>query len=493
MPKLHRYRHNLSYDHKTSFDMGELIPIGAIDVLPGDTFNAAYSAMCRVTPLAKPVMHNCEVRIHNWFVPNRILWPEWEEFIVGNEPGHTYPTVTPSGAGMVLDYMGAEVVAGGEYDALPVKAYNLIYNEFYRDQDLMAERTENDMSIARIAWGRDYFTTARPEPQQGDSIEVGFSQGSVPVLGIGFETAMQSTDLAQDEGVREQPLGSSKVYSRSKVTTQGPPSIYVEAWDTTGGSPRPNVRADLSAATGGIDINDLRRSIALQRIAEARSFAGSRYADFLRWYGVNPRDGRLDRPEYLGGGKSHIAFSEVLSTAEGANTNVGDLYGHGISGVRQRRIRKMFEEHGWFISLLSVRPRGVYVQGVPRRFLRREPTDFWHRELELLPWQEISARELWAAASQETVFGYTPRYDEYREVSSYVSSTLRSGGTELDWHLGRDFQVEPVLNEDFVDCHPSERIYLDASQKHLVASIHANILAKRTVAQTARMGNYAGL
>ena len=213
---------------------------------------------------------------------------------------------------------------------------------------------------------------------------------------------------------------------------------------------------------GGIDINELRDAISLQRIAEAREFFGSRYVDYLRYYGVNPRDGRLDRPEYIGGGRQQVSISEVLSTSDAGTAEVGDLFGHGIAGVRSRRFKKMFEEHGWFIGMMSIRPKGVYQNGIPKRFLRTEPTDFWHRELELLPWQAVNELEIFGGGSANNTFGYVPRYDEYREIQSYVSGTLRQG-TEEDWTLAREFSSAPTLNSDFVTCTPSDRVYLDTN------------------------------
>lgn len=471
---------DLSFLHTLSADMGYLVPVAAIDVLPGDSFRIHSSALARVAPLAKPVMHPVDLRIHWFYVPNRILWSDWEDFITG-ESAAVYPTLTPANAAQTVlyDHMGVERVTGVALDALPIRAYNLIFNEFYRDQDLVTARAEGDLTLAQIAWGKDYFTTARANPQQGTAVEVNFAGGTIPVSNL-FRESTTSTQVIGEI----QPDGSL-----GATANQANAALRVQASGSTTTSV-PEV--DLSNATGGIDINDLRRAIALQRIAEAREFAGSRYVDYLRWYGINPSDGRLDRPEYLGGGRQQISFSEVLATAEGTTTDVGDLYGHGIAGLRSRPFRKFFEEHGWVIGLLSVRPKGIYQNGIPRRFLRREATDFWHRELELLPWQSVAMREVWGAAAADTIFGYTPRYDEYREIMSYVSGTLRQG-TEEDWTLAREFAAQPTLNASFVTCTPSDRIYQDATQPELIVTIKNNIMAKRLVAANARMGNYAGI
>lgn len=483
---------DLSFVHQTSFDMGQLIPIAALDVLPGDTFRAKVDMLARVAPLATPVMHPVQLRVHAWFVPNRLIWDDWEAFIVGNEGAVTYPTITPATAGdaILYDYMGAEPVGSVAYDALPVRAYNLIWNEYYRDQDLASARALSTASgadsttattVARVAWAKDYFTTARANSQQGSGVTIDFSTGLAPVDGIGWASGAPGTATETDVGV----AGASSRISWSEMTNG---TITVE--DDGGGYP--NIYADLSAMSGGITVDDLRTAIATQRIAEAREFFGSRYADYLRWIGVNPSDGRLNRPEYLGGGRQTISFSEVLATAEGTTVNPGDLFGHGIAGLRSRPIRKFFEEHGWFIVCLSARPKGIYQNGIPKKFLRRDPTDFWHREMELLPWQAIDQLEIYGGGSAGTVFGYTPRFDEYRETCSYVSNTMR-GGTEEDWTLAREFASAPTLNESFITCTPSDRIYQDTSMPELVATIRNSITAKRAVRGSSRMSSNATL
>lgn len=496
MAKMKRALQDLSFMHSLSLDMGNLVPIAAIDVLPGDSFNVAAQMLARVSPLAKPVMHPVDVRMHYWYVPNRIIWEDWEDFIVGNEGAVTYPTITPATAGdaVLYDHMGAEPIGSFGYDALPVRAYNLIFNEFYRDQDLVTARALSVASgadsttatdLARVAWAKDYFTTARANPQQGTAVSVGFSAGQAPVLGMGVETGAgrgttgsfvdaDGNTITAGSGSGDGQYGSLRM---KEVSNAGlTPDIY----------------ADLSQATGGIDINELRQAISLQRIAEAREFFGSRYVDYLRWYGVNPRDGRLDRPEYLGGGRQQISFSEVLATSDAGAQDIGALFGHGIAGVRSRRFRKMFEEHGWLIGVMSARPKGIYQNGIPKRFLRTDPTDFWHRELELLPWQEVSEVEVFGGGTASNVFGYVPRYDEYRETMSYVSGTLR-GGTEEDWTLAREFSVAPTLNSTFVTCTPSDRIYQDTTQPELIVQTKQDIMAKRLVSAGPRISNRAGI
>lgn len=473
---MRRSLHNLSHTHKLSCDMGQLIPVCTEEVLPGDTFKGSTSLLARVAPQVKPVMHDVDIRVHHWYVPNRILWAGWEEFITGEDDVTAKPSITLAAELDLIDHMGMYPLAGLEMDALPVRAYNKIWNEFYRDQDLATERGEDDLDIARIAWGKDYFTTARATPQQGDEIQIGFSAGSADVTRVDNATSWDN----YIEGTNTKPTSGAS----GGQTTDG---SYGRESNTEGWSLDPNGQliADLSTATGGIAINDLRQSIALQRIAEARSRYGTRYVDFLRFIGVNPKDGRLSRPEYLGGGTENINFSEVIQTAEGAATDIGDLYGHGIASMRSKTYQKMFEEHGWVMSLLSVRPKTSYLQAFPRKFNRTTATDYWHRELENLPWQTVYETEVYAPGTASNVFGYVPRYDEYRNNFNYASGSFRS--TELDWHMARDLSSAPTLNETFIECTPTDRVYADTSMPEMIISAYNSLKAKRLITDRARL------
>jgi hypothetical protein len=465
-----RQQYNLSHEHKTSMDFGELVPVACQEVLPGDTFMGAASTLARIAPMANPTMHRCDVRLHHWYVPNRLVHTAWEDLITGKTSGAVVPTITTTDQATdpLVDRLGCPA-AGQDINALPVRAYNLIYNEFYRDQDLQTARGEDTTTLARICWEKDYFTTCRDEAQQGDAIEIGFSAGEVNVQTdavSGEHIGVQASQQA--DAIKELAIVSGNVEINTTTATE---KLFV----------------DLADSTTGIDVNTLRRSIGLQRFAEARARYGERYVDYLRFLGVNPSDGRLDRPEYLGGGSQLINFSEVLATADGASNNIGDLYGHGIAGVQSRRYRKMFEEHGYFLTLMSVRPKTVYQQAVPKHFLRSDAMDFWQKELEVLPWQEVYQDEVFAGGSSSTVFGYQQRYDEYRHAMSYVSGSFRQG-TEEDWHLGREFASAPTLNASFVECSPSDRIFQDASMPEVLCNVYNNITARRLVRESGYMG-----
>lgn len=482
-----RYRHNLSFDHKLSCDMGQLVPAGAVEILPGDSLIHGVSALARVAPLVSPVMHDVDIRVHNWYVPSRILWSGWEDYITGVDDVTAKPTINISGTASehaLMDHLGIPQQTGEAIDALPIRAYNKIWNEYYRDQDLNTARGEDDLGLARICWEKDYFTTARDVPQQGEAVSVGFGAGEVPVTGIGSVTGNPWNDGPRD--VRETDASGTVQYADAE-STHGTSIFFVEEDPNNAGYP--NIRANLAGATGGIDINDLRQAVALQNFAEVRSRFGERYVDYLRYLGIRPSDNRLQRPEYLGGGSQKVNFSEVLATAEGTTTSVGDMYGHGIAGLRSKRYRRRFQEHGWVLSLLSVRPKTSYHDGIPRKFTRVDAMEHWQKELELLPWQEVSLKEIYAAAADNSaIFGYVPRYDEYRHEQSYVSGTFRDGSTEDSWHMGRAFSSEPTLNGSFVECTPTDRIYGDTSMPELLFNVKHNIAAKRLVRANARTG-----
>jgi len=251
------------------------------------------------------------------------------------------------------------------------------------------------------------------------------------------------------------------------------------------------IYADLSSA-GAINVNDFRRAFALQRYQEARARYGSRYTEYLRYLGVTPSDARLQRPEYLGGGTTRINFSEVLQTAADTPTEpresfgVGDLYGHGIAGLRHRPIRRFMEEHGYIHSFLSVRPKGIYMQGINRTFLKQTKEDFWQRELQHIGQQEVWKGEVYlqnANTDVRATFGYSDRYEEYRNTPSFVAGEFRD---VLDyWHMGRDLPFDVELNDDFINCVPTKRIHNVQTNNALWCLVNNHVVARRLVSRTA--------
>lgn len=483
-----RSKHNLSHYRLLTGAMGKLLPIGCTEVIPGDTIEHSISSVVRVTPLLAPVIHPVKVRIHHFFVPCRLLWDEWEQFIVGDGQTHFMPTVTspnrnpssttPAQGSLqekdLMHLLGVPVSTSGvQVNSMPLRAFNMIFNEYFRDQDLVPPRNEEQRDIPNVAWEKDYFTSARPWTQKGAEVSIPLGI-SAPVVsdGTGIPTFYQGSDNAGSIAVRTD--GSKDVASQNIVTA--PNSAFPMRWSVT------NLKTDLTQASA-VDVNDLRRAFALQRYQEARARYGSRYSEYLRYLGITPSDARLQRPEYLGGGTTRLNFSEVLQTspASEADTNgVGDMYGHGIAGVRGNSYRKFFEEHGYVVSLMSVRPKTIYQNGCHRMWLKRSNEEYFQKELTQIGQQGILKNEVYLGAGQDTaIFGYQDRYREYKENPSLVQGEFRN--VLNFWHLARNIPSTAALNASFVTCEPSDRIYQVQTNDPLWIMVNHKMIARRLV------------
>lgn len=483
MPRLVRANHNLSHTRLSTFDMGELVPIACLEVLMGDTFIHSTSCLVRAATLVTPVMHPVDVRIHHWYVPNRIIWDDWDDFITGQDDELTVPVLDSDSSWSTLwDNLGVPDGCGN-VSALPVRAYNHIWNEMYRDQDIQTKLDiTTNVTQQRINWGKDYFTTARPNPQQGTAISIPFAAGTTaPVSGLGALSSEVPVDTNLANVV---DAANTTPHTYPFAFSSGSDQFRMRAASGSAGGP-PDVYADMAQAGGGIDVNEFRMAMAMQRHLEARNRWGSRIQDYLAYHGLRPQDGRLDLPEYLGGGKATIAFSEVLATAEGTNTNVGDQAGHGIAAIRTRRYGHMFPESGWVLTLMSVRPKGIYADQLHRQWLRSLKDDFWQKEYESFGPQAVVTKEVYGPHVNTTdVFGYQGRHDEYRRHPSYVSGGFRD--IDDDWHMARFFSSAPALNPTFLSCVPTDRIYADAAEPEIRVMASHNIRAKRLVSKRAR-------
>lgn len=489
-----RNKFSLSNYKLMSVKMGGLYPCGIQEVLPGDTFQHSSSMLIRCSPLVAPVMHPVHARVHHWFVPHRIVWDDWESFITGGPDGmdaSVFPTVTLTSTNApvqsLADYFGMPpCLSAATYgvSALPFRAYALIFNEWYRDQDLVtplvidksdgADITTNT-TLQNVAWEKDYFTSARPWTQKGPNVTIPVG-GPVTGLGTNSNTYANTSATFRQTGGTTIPIGTSAqgVAVGQWIMTQDP--------DNPG---YPNVRVDAD-----VSVNDLRLSLALQRYEEARARYGSRYTEYLRYLGVRSSDARLQRPEYLGGGKQTVQFSEVLQTGvttSGEDGGVGNFGGHGIGALRSNRYRRFFEEHGYVISLLSIKPRTIYANSLSRTFNRRTKEDFWQRELQHIGQQEVLNKEVYIDGTTGTpdgVFGYQDRYDEYRRSESTVAGDFRT--TLLNyWHMARTFASQPTLNASFVQSNPTNRIFADQTgDDTLYCMVSHSIQARRMVAAT---------
>jgi len=482
-----RHNHDLSYTNLASLQLGKLYPIADYEVLPGDSFKCRANAFIRMSPLVAPVMHPLVMRIHHFYVPNRLVWDEWTKFITGQTTVTPFPTIDLPGSdaaiGTLFDYFGLPILSGAgaaEVAAFRIFAFNLIVNEYFLDQELQTPRDLDDITIPRVSWEKDYLTTARPDPQRGADVTLPIG-GSAPVLGFGklnqtFPTAGQN--VYESDGTTSTYANAAQINSGNNNTT-----FYVEEDGTTG---NPNVRADLSSATAAT-VNEVRRAFALQRINEKLSRFGNRYPEWLKsFFGVSSSDSRIQRPEFLGSSRKVINISEVLSTAELSGSPVGHMAGHGVGLSTDNGFTKFFEEHGHVITCVSVRPAPMYQDGADRSWLRRDPLDFYNRELELIGQQEVLKGEVFLTAD-ETVnaetWGYSDRYREYKEKKSQVCGAFRSGGIYDAWSFARKFPSLPALNGTFIECDPVTTPFADQTPDadQLLLYVSNKCYAKRLV------------
>lgn len=488
-----RNKFSLSNTKLLSCDGGELVPVGMFEVLPGDSIQQSTSFLVRASALLAPIMHPISVRVHHWYVPYRIIWDDFEKFITGGPDGMdaTVPPTKAFGlvsAGNLADYLGVPLGTYGVnlvHSALPYRAYNMIWNEWYRDQDLetaLAISTGNGADVTTAAnlqncsWEKDYFTSSRPWPQKGPTVTLPLgttapvvSTGAIPQSRTSTDATMRNTESNSGVGINRQG---------------GTGGLGTLNWGPDGATTT-GLRTDLTGASA-VNITTFREALALQRYEEARARYGSRYPEYLRYLGVRSSDGRLQRPEYLGGGKQTLQFSEVLQTApttSGNTLGVGNLRGHGIAAMRSNKYRRFFEEHGLVMSLMSIRPKTIYSNGLHKMWSRTTKDDYWQKEFEHIGQQEVLNKEVYALhTTRDGVFGYQDRYDEYRRVESTVAGEFR---TLLNfWHQAREFSSDPALNATFVKCVPTERTFAVPAED--VYYVHANhsIQARRLVSKT---------
>lgn len=420
-----RYKYNLSHYHLFTCDMGQLVPATWMEVLPGDSFDVSPSLLVRCEPLVRPVMHPVQVRLHSFFVPNRIIDANWEAFITGDDEA-VISRGSMSADNELVDHLGIPArgdLSDGYPDVLnyPVRAYQAIYRDWFRDQQIQAENSLNDQLLQNCGWEKSFISGARLSGEQGP----------------------------------EEILPS-----------------------------------------GAIAVRELRAAMARQQVKEARNRYGQRYTEYLRYLGIKPSDARLDRPEYLGGGRATIAFSEVLQTVnetEGQGDPLGQLGGHGIAAVRGGRFRKFFEEHGIFMTVFSVRPKEIWVEGIKEYWRRENREDWWFKEheydyMQIIKKREVQSNSQGADIEDEQTFGYHDRYYQYRSERSFVSGEFRDD--KLEWHLGRISQGIPQLNDEFVTCVPSKRIYADQVAHGLNVMANFNVRARRLVKPRAKPGGF---
>ena len=465
---------DLTHDVKLTANFGKLIPIMATETIPGDKFTISGSCMARLAPMVAPVMHRADMYVHYFFVPNRIIWDNWEQFITGGEDGTAAPAhpvmtsaTTANDIGTLKDYFGMPVgedvgpTKAFTVNALPFFAYRKIYNDYYRDQNLIPKVEDKAQDgnntpvitgpwdVYKRAWNHDYFTSALPFTQRGP--EALIPMGTTAPLQWVEDAGGVVRQTFRSQGGLHNPISSFDVYSDAGARPNNPAStqtVFVDVAESH--------EVDLSTATQ-TTIIELRRAIKLQEWLEKNAVGGARYVEQLYvHFGVNSSDKRLQRPEYIGGYQQPIKFSEVLQTSESATTPQGNMAGHGISVGGSKNYKFYAEEHGWIIGILSILPKTGYQQGIHKSLLRREKLDYAFPTFAHIGEQPIENQELYlsgASVDQET-FGYTPRYSEYKFMNNRVAGEFR---TTLDfWHMSRKFSTLPNLNQDFIECDETE-------------------------------------
>lgn len=466
--KVRKSAFDLSHERKLTAEIGKLYPVFLQEAVPGDKWNIQTQQMIRLAPMLAPLYHRLNAYVHYFFVPMRLLWDGWEAFITNQSqsslPTFEYPHEITVGS--LHDHLGMPIGnfnVADRVNKLPFLAYYKIFNDYYRNQKLQTEIDLTTIDPSTEApllyrnWEKDYFTSCLPQAQQGDPV------------------TMQANVVYKDTG---------ELYDKDgNVAT---PSTDVVAGATVGGiTPlqidieRGNLR-NIDEVT--LDVEELRQANRLQRWLERNNRSGNRYVEsLLAHFGVVSPDARLQRAEYIGGGKSPVVISEVLNM-EGATMPQGWPTGHGINVGQMNVAHKYVQEHGYIMAIMSVTPEPNYMQGVPKLFDRITPLDFYWPEFAQLGEQEVKMRELWfdpTGLHNEDTFGYQSRYAEYKFIPSTVHGNFRSN---LDyWHLARKFANMPALNEEFVQCKPrTEDIFaVTYDKEHLWISLYHKVAAVR--------------
>ena len=473
--------------HKTTMDVGYLVPFFCDEALPGDTFNLRSTVFGRLATPLHPIMDNMSLDTFFFAVPMRLIWDNWEKFNGAQDnPADSTdfiePTMTSPVGGYtehsLSDYMGIPTkVAGLVHRSAWHRAYNLIWNEWFRDQNLQdsvvvdkddGPDTPSDYVLLKRGKRHDYFTSCLPWPQKGPAIELPLGT-TAPVHGIGRTSNVWGGAQA---GIYETGGTTTTTYAGSQPIHATAGEFYVEEDPDNAGYP--GIFADLSGATAAT-INQLRQAFQIQRLYERDARGGTRYTEIVRsHFGVVSPDARLQRPEYLGGGTTPIMVNPIAQTSStDATTPQGNLAAFGVVSAHGHGFTKGFTEHCVILGLVMVRADLHYQQGLNRMFTRSTRWDHYWPALAHIGEQAVLSREIFAdgSANDDDVFGYQERYAEYRYKPSLVTGQMRSNAaTPLDtWHLAQDFATRPVLNASFIEEDPPvDRVIAVPSEPHLL-------------------------
>lgn len=510
---------NRSHGHKTTFDSGYLVPVFCDEALPGDTFHLTTSILARLSTPIVPFMDNLKLDIHYFSVPCRLLWDNWQRFMgeqdnPGDSTDYLVPTVKapPEGvdSGTVWDYFGLPTnVPSLEVNALPFRAYNLIYNEWYRDQNLnkSAEVPRGDntalwdeankfFKLQRRCKRHDYFTSCLPWPQKGDGVELalGTPQLVVDAQDRPVRWERRNVNKTQDGYAYDNGLGSDNTVQDGVVfstnmegtTDNLPGSLYYPDDEDFGLS---------ISNTDALTINSLRTAFQLQRMLERDARGGTRYTEIIRaHFGVVSPDSRVQRPEYLGGGTFDININPVMQTSATDDISPqGNLSAFGVTSAVGKGFSHSFVEHCIVIGIASVRADLTYQQGVPRMFSRQTKYDYYWPVLSHLGEQAVLNKEIYAQGPDaydynnnepfdDGVFGYQERHAEYRYAPSKITGKMRSTDPQpLDqWHLSQKFDSLPTLSQEFIEENPPlKRVLAVQDEPQILADFFFNMRCAR--------------
>lgn len=513
-----RSQFDRTHGYKTTFDVDYLIPFFSDEVLPGDTFSLQMAHLVRLATPIFPIMDNLHLDTFFFFVPNRLLWDNWERFNGAKDKptdstDYLIPTITaPTGGftiGSVYDYLGLPTgVAGIEVNALYFRAMNLIYNEWFRDQNLIdslpvptgdGPDSYSLYTLQRRGKRHDYFTSALPTPQKGPGVEIPIAGNQAPVYGTGKSLGLTDGTNNLGLGLPSDSYSNTSTYPAAisnyfygdnvgTVQTSGSSGTGTLAYPfksvgvvSSGDS---GLYADLTAA-GSATINDIRQAFAVQRLYERDARGGTRYVEILKsHFGVTSPDFRLQRPEFLGGTSSRINVTPVVNQTGTADRAQGDLAAFGLSTGTDHGFTASFTEHGVIIGFVNVWADLTYQQGIERRFSRRDRLDYYLPALSHLGEQAILNKEIYAqgTSADDDVFGYQERYGEYRYKNSLITGKMRSSDPQsLDsWHLSQDFTALPTLSKDFIECHtPLARCIAVQNEPHFIGDFYFDLRCTR--------------
>lgn len=534
---------NLSHSVKLTMEMGQLVPFYVQDVLPSDRLRVSATNLIKFAPLIAPILSEVDVYLHFFFVPTRLIWDSWEDFITGSHKGKKLPEdsmpqmprwiflrdfvnqaitnplenePSPLQHGSLADYLGFQTFKKGTsfvhvnthyyVDQLPFRAYRKIYNDWYRDENLQEDKDEDwfsesgdisvnnsnfqevsyQMRLENRAWRKDYFTSALPFAQKGDDVLIPGGISVDPGSQL-FIPGTGGLSLSSGSVPTNQYLDVTARFNDPKSG-----DLYVDNGNGKIGATYQSVSllsgsqfnefANSGASEG--TIRELRRAMAAQRFLERRAVGGTRYIEQIRaFFGVKSSDARLQRSQFLGGCKNPVVISQVLQTSETTQSSpLGQPAGNAVSAGGKYIFDHTFEEYGYVIGLISVVPKADYIQGIPKMYLRRDVYDFYFPQFAKIGEQPIENQELYfdpTSVDNDKTFGYTPRYAEYRFRNNRVCGDFRD--SLKFWTLARDFDRIQNLNSQFITCDPSTRIfaYENSDFHHLWCEIGLNVKSLR--------------